>query len=62
MKEYQKYINKSRKGVTQRGDIIFYLLMLAIPLVQIGIFYFGVNTQSIAMSFQVYNTVENQLT
>ena len=35
-----------------RGDKIFYWLLLALPMLQIAVFYFGVNFQSILMAFQ----------
>lgn len=35
-----------------KGDKIFYWLLLALPMLQIAVFYFGVNFQSILMAFQ----------
>lgn len=49
-------INTSNSFARNKGDILFYCLVLLIPLTQIAIFYFGVNFQSILMSFQSYNT------
>lgn len=37
-----------------KGDLLFYCVLLLIPLAQVGIFYFGVNIQSICMAFQTY--------
>ena len=59
---FAKKINLSGQSASTKGDLVFYCLMLLIPLVQIGIFYFGVNFQSIMMSFQVYSTVDNAFT
>lgn len=63
-KEKRKYrnINTSNSFSRNKGDILFYCLLLLIPLVQIGIFYFGVNSQSIVMAFQDYSTTENTFT
>lgn len=38
--------------------LIFYIIMLAFPVVQFCIFYIGVNFNSVLMSFQKYNVVE----
>ena len=35
-----------------KDDKIFYWVLLALPLLQIAVFYFGVNFQSILMAFQ----------
>ena len=35
-----------------KSDKIFYWVLLALPLLQIAVFYFGVNFQSILMAFQ----------
>ena len=35
-----------------KGDKVFYWLLLALPMLQIAVFYFGVNFQSILMAFQ----------
>lgn len=44
-----------RKRGRDKGDKIFYWLLLALPLLQIAVFYFGVNFQSIMMAFQRKN-------
>lgn len=52
-------VNGSNSFAKNKGDLLFYCLVLLIPLTQIAIFYFGVNFQSILMSFQTYSTVNN---
>ena len=61
MKAEKKYrnVNTNNSFAKNKGDILFYCLVLIIPLTQIAIFYFGVNFQSILMSFQSYNTNRN---
>lgn len=61
MEKAKKYrnVNGANTFARNKGDIIFYCLLLIIPLAQIAIFYFGVNFQNILMSFQTYNTKEN---
>ena len=44
-----------RKRHRDKGDLLFYGLLLALPLAQILVFYFGVNFQSILMAFQRYD-------
>ena len=56
----KKYINSPNKRVHHKGDIFFYVALLAIPLIQLGIFYFGVNIQSILMAFQKYDAYNNK--
>ena len=47
---------KRRKGLTRRRkDLIFYIVTLAIPIIQFLIFYVGVNFNSVLLSFQTYN-------
>ena len=53
-----KTTNIKRKG--DRGDLIFYSLLIALPLLQVVIFYFYVNFNSILMSFQRYDTLKNK--
>ncbi len=54
--------SKTLKGNTgkrySRKDLIFYCCLLALPLLQIAIFYFGVNIQSFFMAFQTYNAAD----
>lgn len=63
-KEKKKYrnVNSSNSFSRNKGDIIFYCLLLIIPLAQIAIFYFGVNSQSILMAFQTYSTTLDDFT
>ncbi len=49
-------INRYNKTPIKKGDLIFYCLLLFIPLVQIAIFYFGVNFQSFLLAFQTKNS------
>lgn len=46
---------KIKRRHCDRKDLIFYWALLALPLVQIAIFYFGVNFQTILMAFQRYD-------
>lgn len=46
------HINKSNRTPIRKGDLIFYICLILIPLIQIGIFYFGVNFQSFFLAFQ----------
>ena len=55
-----RHINTSNSFSKNKGDIFFYCAILAIPLLQIAIFYFGVNIQSIMMAFQRYSIYENK--
>lgn len=57
-KKYRN-VNGTDSFAKNKGDILFYCLVLIIPIAQICIFYFGVNFQSILMSFQTYSTVKN---
>ncbi len=61
-KKVYKNVNSSKSFARNKGDIIFYCVLLVIPLIQIAIFYFGVNFQSILMSFQTYSTTSNTFT
>ena len=45
-------VNRKNRSTIKKGDLIFYCLLLLIPLIQIGVFYFGVNFQSFFMAFQ----------
>ena len=42
------------------GEIIFYISLIAIPLLQVLIFYFYVNFNSITMSFKTYDTLKDK--
>ncbi len=58
-KKKYRFVNGTNTIAKNKGDVLFYCLVLIIPLTQIAIFYFGVNFQSILMSFQSYSTVKN---
>ena len=58
LKKYRN-VNGANSFAKNKGDILFYCLILIIPIAQILVFYFGVNFQSILMSFQSYSTVNN---
>ena len=51
----KKHIRDKRKQ-----DLIFYVVMLALPVLQFSIFYLGVNFNSILLSFQRYNDTAKQ--
>ena len=51
------YVKKKRRDWK---DLIFYICMLAIPVANIAIFYFGVNFNSILLSFQEYDYNSDQ--
>ncbi|MBQ7995778.1 MAG: sugar ABC transporter permease [Bacilli bacterium] len=51
-KNVKRKINRMNRTPLKKGDVIFYIVLLIIPLLQIGVFYFGVNFQSILMAFQ----------
>ncbi len=46
-----------RKRVRDVGDLIFYICLVALPLLQVVIFYFYVNLNSFAMAFQTYDQI-----
>ena len=43
-----------RKFKGEMGELIFYSALIALPLLQIAIFYFYVNFNSFLMAFQKY--------
>ena len=49
---------KKKKPKIDKGDLIFYCVFMAWPVLQFCIYYIGVNINSIIMSFQ-YNTIVN---
>lgn len=51
---------RRKKSKSAKGELIFYSLLLILPLTQILVFYFGVNFQSILMVFQDYDTYNNE--
>lgn len=48
-----------RRRHRDKSDKIFYAVLLILPLLQLAIFYFGVNFQSICMAFQRYDAKNN---
>ena len=50
-----------KKGIQnkRKQDLIFYIIMLAYPVVQFAIFYVGVNVNSLLMAFQEYSQEAN---
>ena len=55
VKTVARKTNKPNRTPLKKGDVIFYCLLLIIPLTQIAIFYFGVNFQSFLLAFQTRN-------
>ena len=51
-----------RKRHRDRADRVFYTVLIALPILQLLIFYFGVNFQSICMAFQRYDVKTNTFT
>lgn len=51
-----------KKRRHSKGNIIFYWALLALPLLQLLIFYFGVNFQTILMAFQRYDAFTDTFT
>ena len=43
------------KNKSERKRLLFYSLMIALPLAQVAIFYFGVNINSILLAFKEYD-------
>ena len=50
------------KRMGDKSDLIFYCCLIALPLLQIAIFYFYVNFNSILMSFQTYDALTDKFT
>lgn len=48
-------INKSKNKIKSRGELIFYMALLFLPLCYVAIFYFGVNATSFVLAFQKYD-------
>ena len=51
-----------RKRVRDVGDLIFYICLVAFPLLQVAIFSVYVNLNSFAMSFQTYDSLSGKFT
>ena len=54
--------NIKRKRVRDVGELIFYICLVALPLLQVAVFYIYVNLNSFAMSFQTYDSVAGKFT
>ena len=54
---YAKLPHKKTKNMNnvKRADLFFYIALIALPVFQICIFYFGVNFNSFLLGFQEYN-------
>lgn len=44
----------------ERKRLLFYAIMIALPLLQVGIFYFGVNINSILLAFKEYDSATGE--
>lgn len=55
-------LSGGKKKRHSKADVTFYTLLMALPILQIVIFYFGVNFQSICMAFQNYDVYNNEYT
>lgn len=58
---YAKFQSKKKStlsttGSARRKDMTFYTVMIALPVLQLCIFYFWVNAKSFLMAFQTYNS------
>ena len=53
---------KKEKRVKDVGELIFYICLIALPILQLAIFYVYVNFNSVLMSFQSYDTLNNKFT
>ena len=52
---------KKKKSKIDRGDLIFYCIFMAWPVLQFLVYYVGVNINSILMSFQYNTIVDDQI-
>ena len=52
---------KKKKSKIDRGDLIFYCIFMAWPVLQFVVYYIGVNLNSILMSFQYNTIVDDQI-
>ena len=58
----QKQKKKSGLRRSKRGDLIFYIAMLAFPVAQFAVFYIGVNGESFLLAFQQIDIENNAIT
>lgn len=56
--------SKKRRGLSgsSKEDIIFYILLMAFPVLQFSIFYLGVNFNSLLLTFEKYDVMTNTTT
>ena len=57
-----KLTKLKRKGMRDVGELIFYICLVALPMLQVAIFYGYVNFNSFLMSFQSYDTLSGKFT
>ena len=50
----------TRKHKGDTGELIFYISLISLPILQILVFYFYVNINSFAMAFQKYDVLEEK--
>lgn len=50
-----------KKGMNKKADLIFYICMIAYPVIQFCIFYVGVNFNSIILTFQKFDPKSGEL-
>ena len=48
-------LKKATKNKKERNNLLFYSLMIALPLLQVIIFYFGVNINSVLLALKEYD-------
>lgn len=49
--------NRSKLGAYNRRDILFYIALMAFPVLQFTVFYIVVNANSILLTFRSYDTM-----
>lgn len=55
-------VNKTTLASEKTKDLIFYVVMIALPVMQFCIFYIGVNFNSILLAFKSYSRIDNTFT
>jgi ABC-type sugar transport system permease subunit len=50
-------VKHKKHGKRRTGETVFYVSVIALPLLQFCIFYIGVNANSLALSFRSYDTL-----
>lgn len=61
MKTKQINTPKKKTWMKDRRKVLFYVLMLALPVLQVVIFYIGVNIRSVFLAFQKYDANTDSL-